>query len=100
MILSWKDGTITARAVQTDGTGRQPLSSIVVSNASSIEHAAHCAAVPPGPSRRELQPPVLPHPGIQLVATLALKPYGFNAILSLMSNSRLFAMTNLLRTTS
>ena len=34
-------GLVTARPVPTSGTARQPLSSIVVNHASSIEHAAH-----------------------------------------------------------
>ena len=39
-------GHFTARPVPANSTGRQPLSSIVVNNGSSIEHAAHRGARP------------------------------------------------------
>ena len=41
-----RSGPLTARPVPTNRTGRQLLSSIAVSNAPSIEHAAHRGARP------------------------------------------------------
>ena len=39
--LELRSGHTTARPVSADAQGRQPLSSIVVSSAPSIEHAVH-----------------------------------------------------------